>query len=86
MDNNVKYYEGVRAQHFWELAYDGLRRRLKSPVGRWHWPLTYSIDMSVKGQPLAPSPERLQHFVETGIRFGFWLGSRDENASIGIIF
>ena len=44
------------------------------------------VTISGKGQPLAPSPERLQHFVETGIRFGYWLGSRDENASIGIIF
>ncbi len=42
------------------------------------------ITISGEGQPLAPSPERLQHFVETGIRYGYWLGNPEENAAIGI--
>jgi quercetin dioxygenase-like cupin family protein len=42
------------------------------------------ITISGEGQPLAPSPERLQHFVETAIRYGYWLGNPEENAAIGI--
>jgi hypothetical protein len=26
----------------------------------------------------------LQHFIEAGIRYGYWSGSREENAAIGI--
>jgi len=42
------------------------------------------VTISGESQPLAPSPERLQHFVETGIRYGYWLGNPEENAAIGI--
>ncbi|MCY9662336.1 cupin domain-containing protein [Paenibacillus chondroitinus] len=31
-----------------------------------------------------PSLEVLQHFVEVAITYGYWLGSPDDNASIGI--
>jgi quercetin dioxygenase-like cupin family protein len=42
------------------------------------------VTISAESQPLAPSPERLQHFVETSIRYGYWLGNPEENAAIGI--
>jgi quercetin dioxygenase-like cupin family protein len=42
------------------------------------------VTISGESQSLAPSPERLQHFVETGIRYGYWLGNPEENAAIGI--
>jgi quercetin dioxygenase-like cupin family protein len=44
------------------------------------------VTISGEGQRLAPSPERLQHFIEAGIRYGYWLGSREENAAIGIAY
>jgi hypothetical protein len=33
---------------------------------------------------IMPSPERLQHFAEIAARYGYWLGSIQENAAIGI--
>jgi quercetin dioxygenase-like cupin family protein len=42
------------------------------------------VTISGESEPLAPSPERLQHFVETGVRYGYWLGNPEENAAIGI--
>jgi hypothetical protein len=44
------------------------------------------VTISGEAQPPAPSPERLQHFIEAGIRYGYWLGSREENAAIGIVY
>ncbi len=44
------------------------------------------VTISGESQPLAPSPERLQHFVETGMRYSYWLGNSEENAAIGINF
>jgi hypothetical protein len=32
----------------------------------------------------APSPERLQHYLETERRYGYWSGNADENAAIGL--
>ncbi|MCM3629092.1 cupin domain-containing protein [Paenibacillus glycanilyticus] len=34
--------------------------------------------------PGPPSPEVLQHFVQVAIAYGYWLGTPDDNASIGI--
>ncbi|MDU0200853.1 MULTISPECIES: cupin domain-containing protein [Paenibacillus] len=34
--------------------------------------------------PGPPSPEALQHFVEVAIAYGYWLGTPEDNASIGI--
>ena len=44
------------------------------------------VTKSSESEPLAPSPERLQHFVKTSIRYGYWLGNPEENAAIGISF
>ncbi|MGO4270996.1 hypothetical protein AB4Z22_14300 [Paenibacillus sp. TAF58] len=35
--------------------------------------------------PGPPSPEVLHHFVEVAIAYGYWLGTPDDNASIGIL-
>ncbi|WP_127493670.1 cupin domain-containing protein [Paenibacillus glycanilyticus] len=35
-------------------------------------------------QPGPPSPEVLQHFVQVAIAYGYWLGTPDDNATIGI--
>ena len=35
-------------------------------------------------QPGPPTPEALQHFVEVAIAYGYWLGTPDDNASMGI--
>lgn len=34
--------------------------------------------------PGPPAPDVLQHFVEVAIAYGYWLGTPDDNASIGI--
>lgn len=34
--------------------------------------------------PLAPSPERIQHFLKTSARYGCWLGTPEENAAVGL--
>jgi quercetin dioxygenase-like cupin family protein len=34
--------------------------------------------------PAPPTPEALQHFMETAIRYGYWLASPQENAAVGI--
>lgn len=44
------------------------------------------VPISGESQPPSPSPERLQQFVETGMRYGYWLGNPEENAAIGINF
>lgn len=31
-----------------------------------------------------PTPEALQHFVKVAIAYGYWLGTPEDNASIGI--
>jgi len=39
-----------------------------------------------QGEPLLPpSPERLQHFIDTAKRFGYWLGTPEENTAVGIL-
>ncbi|OAS21530.1 cupin domain-containing protein [Paenibacillus oryzisoli] len=35
-------------------------------------------------KPGPPTPEALQHFVKVAIEYGYWLGTPDDNASIGI--
>ncbi|WP_219836863.1 cupin domain-containing protein [Paenibacillus sp. R14(2021)] len=35
-------------------------------------------------QPGPPDPAALMHFVERAIAYGYWLGSPDDNAAIGI--
>ncbi|MFC4779013.1 cupin domain-containing protein [Paenibacillus sp. GCM10023252] len=37
-----------------------------------------------KLQPGLPSPEALNHFVKVAIEYGYWLGTPEDNASIGI--
>jgi quercetin dioxygenase-like cupin family protein len=32
-----------------------------------------------------PPPQRLQKLFETATRYGYWMGSREENAAIGLI-
>jgi quercetin dioxygenase-like cupin family protein len=33
-----------------------------------------------------PTPERFQQYIETELKYGYWSGTREENAAIGIIF
>jgi hypothetical protein len=42
------------------------------------------VTMSHDAHLSAPSPERLQHYIETEKRYGYWSGSQEENAAIGI--
>jgi quercetin dioxygenase-like cupin family protein len=34
---------------------------------------------------IRPTPEELQKLFETAARYGYWMGSREENAAIGLI-
>ena len=39
----------------------------------------------VPGEPLGPpTPEVLRHFLQVAAKYGYWLGSPEENAAIGI--
>jgi hypothetical protein len=31
-----------------------------------------------------PTPEELQHFAATAIRYGYWLATPEENAAVGL--
>ena len=42
------------------------------------------VAMSHDTRLSAPTPEWLQHYIETEKRYGYWSGSPEENAAIGI--
>jgi quercetin dioxygenase-like cupin family protein len=42
------------------------------------------IGRPVTSMPAPPSPEELEHFVNVAIKYGYILGSAEENATVGI--
>ena len=42
------------------------------------------IGRPVNGAPEPPSPERLARFIEAAIRYGYTLGTPEQNAAVGI--
>jgi quercetin dioxygenase-like cupin family protein len=42
------------------------------------------IGRPVTGTPAPPNPEELEHFVNVAVKYGYILGSAEENATVGI--
>ena len=73
-------------------AKHGFRNRSRHPVvqlitttaklGRFFQEIGRSMPEGAKGNP--PSPDQLQHFVQTSERYGYWLATPEENAAAGI--
>jgi len=40
--------------------------------------------VATEAQLLPPTPEELQHFAATAIRYGYWLATPEENAAVGL--
>jgi quercetin dioxygenase-like cupin family protein len=40
--------------------------------------------VATETKPLPPTPEELQHFAATAIRYGYWLATPEENAAVGL--
>ena len=74
-------------------AKHGFRNRSEHPVvqlitttsklGRFFQEIGRPILQGAKGNP--PSPDQLQHFVETSERYGYWLATPEENAAAGVL-
>ncbi|MBV8213676.1 MAG: cupin domain-containing protein [Verrucomicrobia bacterium] len=73
-------------------AKHGFRNRSQHPVvqlitttsklGRFFQEIGKPVQQGANGNP--PSPERLQHLLQTSERYGYWLASPEENAAAGI--
>jgi quercetin dioxygenase-like cupin family protein len=53
-----------------------------SKLGRFFQEIGRYIQQGANGNP--PSPDQLQHFVQTSKRYGYWLATQEENAAAGI--
>jgi uncharacterized RmlC-like cupin family protein len=74
----------VGAKHAWRNRSSKPMSALVSCTAKLGRALQEMGQLMSEGGMHIPSQARIQHLVETMERYGYWVGSREENAAVGI--